>query len=618
MNSVTRLFLQEAQDLVEELDSLLLDFEESPQSGELRDQFMRLAHTFKGSAATVGLTGMADLAHEMEDLVVLLGSGEVAPTPTFFDLLSQGLDALRRGMVSVADGQGEPAGLARVQERMGAWRSGASDAVGEDRDGPRGSGDAGFTFGEYDHIRIKALRERGLAIHCIDVPIPRSVDAPVELGEALIASARDAGEIIVTDPAEWELTRLGGGRGLTVLLGSALDPDELRELMHVSPAGAPRVVPYTDSGGGAVEDTGRAVSSSMLAERTVRVETGDLDDLLRLVGELVTSRARFHTIAEQFRTVLADNESATDIDDSAARLGHIAGELQDGILRARMVPVARLFRALKRETRTAARNHACRARLTTVGDETELDKGVVDFLLDPLGRLVRALVAGQAAGVADDEVTIEITARGTGRHASLEVRSTGEEPEWTELDAIASALSSSGGQLALRRTDGRFGCGITLPTTLAIVSAMLVEVGDEIYALPLEGVGETLKIKAREIESLGGERTIELRGGALSLVILSEVLDAARGPGREELFAVVAHSADRPIGIAVDRLLGKQDIVIKPLGRRFATARTTTGAAILGDGRIALVLDVGALFDESLAPRGTQRTAGLDAWAAAG
>ena len=355
MNSVTRLFLQEAYDLVEELDSLLLDFEESPQAGELRDQFMRLAHTFKGSAATVGLTKMADLAHEMEDLVVLLSSGGVAPTPTFFDLLSQGLEALRRGMDSVADGQEEPAGLARVQERMRAWRSGASGAAGEDHDDTRGSSNAGLTFGEYDHIRIRALRERGLTIHCLDVPIPRSVDNPTELGESLLATARDAGEIIVTDPPEWDLTQLGGGRGLTILLGSDLDPDELRELMRVSPAGTPRVVPYTDSGGGQADDTCRAVSSSMLSERTVRVETDDLDHLLRLVGELVTSRARFHTISDQFRAVLADNESAGEIDDSAARLGHIAGELQDGIMRARMVPVARLFRALKRETRTAAR-----------------------------------------------------------------------------------------------------------------------------------------------------------------------------------------------------------------------------------------------------------------------
>lgn len=415
-----------------------------------------------------------------------------------------------------------------------------------------------------------------------------------------------------------------------------------------SPPGPVRI--EEADGGPEDRDTGAETARAQATEavkrtgRTVRVDIGRLDKLMNLVGELVIGRARIERLAMEAKLKA--------FEEPLSQLGRISGEIQELVTKLRMVPVSFVFDRFPRLVRDLSKNMGKEVRLTIEGKETELDRTVIDEIGDPMVHLIRNCLdhgierpddRKRAGKIREGEVYIAAYQEGNG--VIIEVRDDGKgiDPakvrnkalekgvinrdeaqsmtdeelirlvllpgfstaeEVTDLsgrgvgmDAVKSKVESLGGQFQI---ESKVGEGtrvlIRLPLTLAIVLALLIRVGDETYAISLENVEETLLVNKDDIKYVHGTPVTNVRGEILSLKDLAGVLGTeVNRETIEEHPVVVVRSGRSRIGFIVDELVGQQEIVIKPLGKLLAKVRGMAGATILGDGNVALILDVASL-----------------------
>jgi two-component system chemotaxis sensor kinase CheA len=433
-----------------------------------------------------------------------------------------------------------------------------------------------------------------------------------------------------------EMTRLEGHQALE----TASDSRNLLEPVRSEDAeGGPE---ERDSGA----ETARAQATEAVKRtgRTVRVDIGRLDKLMNLVGELVIGRARIERLAMEAKLKA--------FEEPLSQLGRISGEIQELVTKLRMVPVSFVFDRFPRLVRDLSKNMGKEVRLTIEGKETELDRTVIDEIGDPMVHLIRNCLDHGIERPEDRksmgksrEGEIYIAAYQEGNGVIIEVRDDGKgiDPakirakalekgiinrdeaqsmtdeelirlvllpgfstaeEVTDLsgrgvgmDAVKSKVESLGGQFQI---ESKVGEGtrvlIRLPLTLAIVLALLIRVGNETYAISLENVEETLLVNKDDIKYVHGTPVTNVRGEILSLKDLAGILGTeVNREAIEEHPVVVVRSGRTRIGFIVDELVGQQEIVIKPLGKLLAKVRGMAGATILGDGNVALILDVASL-----------------------
>ena len=399
-------------------------------------------------------------------------------------------------------------------------------------------------------------------------------------------------------------------------------------------------------------------SSIRSISRTVRVDIDKLDMLMNIVGELVISKG---TIADLCQRLAGETESELvgGLQKATRILERRLEELQKGVMEVRMVPVAQLFEKTTRIVRRVASEQGKKVTLDILGADTELDKLIVEDLSDPLMHIIRNAIdhgievpAERVAKGKPEKATISLWAMQKGNHVVIEVRDDGRgidteqvrrkalqkgmiaegaelnrddifnilmTPGFSTRDEV-SELSGRGVGLDVVRTniaalsgmvelDSQIGLGtslvITLPITLAIIKALIVQTCQRTYAIPINSVLETLMVDDSSIRTIERREVIELRESTLPLLRLSEVFQldgATRSSGR--VFVVVVGLADKRMGIVVDELLGQQDVVIKSLGNTLSFVRGIAGAADLGNQQTILVLDVGGLMGEALRSEG--------------
>jgi chemotaxis protein CheY-P-specific phosphatase CheC/chemotaxis signal transduction protein/two-component sensor histidine kinase len=394
-------------------------------------------------------------------------------------------------------------------------------------------------------------------------------------------------------------------------------------------------------------------------EEVVRVSVEKLDTLLNLVGELVIQNSGFAVMAGELRAEVGRARSVADLEQRTAALARTVKDLQDGIMKARMLPVASVFNRFHRVVRDLAKAGGKAVRLELAGEDTEIDKKVIDRIGEPLVHLVRNAVdhglestAERAASGKPREGLLRLGAYQEGDHICVEVADDGRgldraaiaekaiergligaaevagaSPEQVlsfiflpgfstarqvsdlsgrgvGMDAVKRAVEDMGGGLRVRSTPGA-GTTVTisLPLTMAIVAAMLVEVDDSLFAIPLSAVREVVRPSREALASVGTRRVLRLRDEVLALVHLGSILrtghDTVAGagagktaPGAEGRPVVVVDFGDRRLGLQVDRIEGTREIVIKSLSRHYREIEGLVGASILGTGRIALIVDV--------------------------
>ena len=402
-----------------------------------------------------------------------------------------------------------------------------------------------------------------------------------------------------------------------------------------------------------------AVSGESNAQvHTIRVDTVRMDNLINLVGEMVITRTRLVQIGLDLKVQYSTDNMVNSLNEANVYLGRLMNDLQESVMRLRMVAIGTVFNRFPRLVRDLAKKTGKEIELVLKGEDTELDKTVVEVIGDPLMHLIRNSVdhgiespeERQASGK-PQLGTITLDAYHEGNHIAIvisddgagldleKIRSiavskglVGEREELTEndisnliflpgfstaekvtdisgrgvgMDVVKKALNNLGGMVDITTRKGK-GTTFTirLPLTLAIIQALLVEVGDEIYAVPLSSVLETLLVERTDIKTVGGLPMVQLRGNTLPLISLQEKFDLpVPETAKEEVYVVVVGFGDKALGLIVDELRGQQEVVIKSLGDFLNNLPGIAGATILGDGKVTLILDIGSLIQDILVKR---------------
>jgi two-component system chemotaxis sensor kinase CheA len=619
LSKYAALFLAESREHLSGCNQLLLRWERDPAATDAVGGLFRSIHTIKGMAATMGFTGVAELAHRMENLLDALRHGRVTADAGTFQLLFHAVDALGRGVETAAAGResAPDAALgAALEAAIGGHLEAAAAAV----------------------PAAEALHRRAT-----DAPRARSVqvvikaDAVMRGARAILAVRRAEvlGMVSAVRPSLVQLEREEFDGRLVFRIESRATDEELAAAVRT--AGEVDAVRFEEP---AVEPDGAE------RHRQIRVDLGRLDRLMKQVGELVVAKNRLGVTA-----AASDDASLTELSDRISRL--VSG-MQAEVIAARMTPVGEVFERFPRLVRDLSRELGKRIRFDVEGEEIELDRSILDEIGDPLLHLIRnaadhgiepadaRIAAGKppegrillAAARERNSVTIRVSddGRGIDRSAILakarregQADSAGGERDGLSDDLLlrviarpgfstAQAVSgvsgrgvgvdvamtrvrALGGTLEIRSDAGK---GTTflirVPLTLAIVRALLAEAGGERYAVPLAYVAETVEFDPRAVTALRSREALVVRERVIPTVHLRDLVASVGRPVPLRRPTVILEVGERRTALVVDALLGQQDIVVAPFDAPRGMPPYVGGATILADGAPALVLDAAALL----------------------
>ncbi|MEW5833578.1 MAG: chemotaxis protein CheA [Pseudomonadota bacterium] len=641
-------FLVEAGELVERLGEQLVDLEAAPQDAELLNAVFRAFHTVKGGAGFLNVEPMVQLCHHAEDLLNAARNGALLIDPPRMDALLEALDLLQAMMAALAAGQSMDMPPASLLARLtpGTAKPSPAPAPAPVAPPPQAAP------GTIDDSEFEALLDSlyGTAAPGAVVPEPVASAPSGSIGddefEALLDQLHGGGAPGGTSAAPPATPPVAPG---------AINDDEFEALLDSlhgtgapgqlpiasAPAPAPAPVPASAPTPAAPAPTRAAAPA---AETTVRVDTTRLDALVNQAGELLLLRNRLLTLASRN----GDDTLSSTVDE----LNRVADDLQSAVLGMRMQPVGRLFQRFPRIVRDLARQLGKDVDLVTEGEGTDLDRSLVEALADPMVHLIRNALdhglegpedrerAGKprrgtvrlAAAQRGERIVISVSDDGRGMNPEVLRRKAVEkgvideaqaarltENECYELifragfstaatvsdisgrgvgmDVVKTRITELGGTLQVTSKLGR---GSTLelavPLTLAILRVLMVRVGDRLLALPLSNVDEVFELRPGQDSLLDGRMVAAHRGRALVLGDLSGWAGITGASGRH---VVVLHIGHLRLGCLVHEVLGREDVMVKPLGHLFEGVAGVAGATVTGDGRLALVLDLAGLADDS-------------------
>jgi two-component system, chemotaxis family, sensor kinase CheA len=642
------LFLSESREHVSTINHLLLTLESAPGSKQAVEGVFRAVHTIKGMSATMGYRAVADLSHEMENLLDRIRQGKAQAGPETIDLLFAATDALERAIEAAVAETDERIDLHGLLARL---RSAAGDDRAFDLYAPA------ITLDDHG-APVLTLEDAAPADEALDgalrVRLAISPDALLPGVRAFMAlkKARELGEVSGVEPSEAAMGEPDFAGRVAFVLRTERAPAEVQaaleavgelssvEVAHHAPEdAAPGLEPVPAEGPQPVEGAAQAA----VRGRHIRVDLRRLDALMNQVGELVIVRDRLRRLGAGAAPELAEAV------DQASRL---VGELQDEIMRARMAPVWQVFDRFPRLVRDAARSLGKKVDFVIEGKEIELDRSMLDEIGDPIVHLLRnsldhgieppaerrargkpetgtlrlsaarersrivirveddgrgiqrdwvlgkavsrgLLSREEADGMDDDDVYRLLTRPGFSTAETV----TDVSGRGVGLDVVATRVRALGGMLEIASTPGEWTAfTLQLPQTLAIVRALLVRLSGETYALPLTHVGETVHLEAGEVGSVKGRPVAFVRDEVIPLLALRSILrtNGARPEGAKR-HAVILEIGEQRLGLEVDALVGQQEIVVKQFDATADTLRLFSGATILSDGRPALILDAGSL-----------------------
>lgn len=645
-------FLVEAGEILESLGGMLVDLERRPQDAELLNSVFRGFHTIKGGAGFLALDGMVEICHRAEDVFNVLRQGERSVDAVLMDTVLRAFDVVREQFRQIKEGvapaSADPGLLAQLERYATADESPAADAPAP---AATPAVDSPASAGEPAIAPDSVLNPRHGAATPLDESFPDVTDQEYEVLLAVAATA----EISAADECSAEHPEETGA----VDEMSAEDFERLLDELHgvggaptlatstAPPAQASPTPSVTARAGAEPGPTDAAPQPTRGgADTTVRVDTGRLDQIMNMVGELVLVRNRLATL----KSGIADEAVSTAI----TTLELVTSDLQAAVMKTRMQPIKKVFGRFPRVMRDLARSLNKQVELELHGEETDLDKNLVEALADPLVHLVRNAVDHGIETPAERERAgkpavgkVVLSARQEGDHILLIISDDGAGMDadvlrakavekglldadaasrLTEADAFGlifrpgfstkaaiSDISGRGVGMDVVKTridqlngaiaiDSVRGTGtrisIKLPLTLAILPTLMVEVGKRIFALPLSSVSEIFQFADGRTTLVDQRPCIVVRDKVIPLFDLrqwfSRHVVVATDRGGEQV--VIAHLGAQRIGLITNRVLGQEEVVIKPLGALLRGLPGFAGATITGDGRVALILDIPGLI----------------------
>ena len=693
MDVYLSVFLDEARENLQNLNDALLGLESDMKNLEKVNEIFRIMHTLKGMAGTLGFDGLAKLCHTMENTFDKIRNHQMAVNEDIIDLLFKGLDTLGESLDDIASGgNGDTHAVKTLKDGFESILKGQKSEqkaeplketpVKEEpvQEKTVSTVDSAFFIEDSTKTILKNVydkaKERGLNFYFIKATLSEGVQLKLARAFMIQHKFDEMGcEVVYSDPSTEDIESEKFDRELVFGIVASVDPKFLAEnLKSISEVEKIQIDDFftsvnkkavgTANVDGAASDKSiesqnaepseesehkddnptQPAKKKLKLSQSIRVDINKLDELMNLMAELVIARSRIAETLKKF--------SIKEVDESLSQLSRITLDLQNVVMKVRMVPVSFVFNRFPRLTRDIAKELGKEINFIMQGEETELDRTVVDEIGDPLIHLLRNSldhgIESPEERIAKGKPkigTIRLSARHEGNGVIIEVEDDGKgmdkekilkkalerglvdqttassmkdeeilalsflpglstKDKATELsgrgvgmDVVKSTVESLKGTVTLESEKGRGTIvRIRMPLTLAIIEALLVTVKDYVYAIPIANIDTTQKIADGEIKVVQDREVFMLRGEVIPVIRLRELFGYSRNENLKQENIVIIKVGNKKYGVIVDRLLGQDDIVIKSLGSMLSDVKEFSGGAILGDGRIALILDVSSLM----------------------
>ncbi|NLX76808.1 MAG: chemotaxis protein CheA [Clostridiaceae bacterium] len=674
MNKYLNIFVEESREHLQALNTSLLELEKDPGNTPILNEIFRVAHTLKGMAGTMGFTHMSDLTHNMEDVLDGLRNGRIKVYPEVVDILFKCLDALesyvdnvsRTGSEGDEDNRDIINFLSAISDKSKAAQETQPGIIPQA--GKEKKDDLHLELNIYDRNVLEKAFEESLNVFEIYIELDRKcllkaarafiIFQILEKHSDIIKSAPPVNDIederfdyyftvmvISKKDAEFFITELNSVSEVRTVKVTRVTPKHL-ERIKVSPGSDEKH--HVDRDGRmnqGIMDSSQKTAEKRITSKTVRVDIERLDVLMNLVSELIIIKTRLDGIISD-----RDRECAQTLEN----LERVTTSLHDSVMKVRMVPVESVFNRFPRMVRDISKELNKDIALHMSGEETELDRTVIDEIGEPLIHIIRNSadhgiekseervkkgksttgniwlrayqdgnnvvieVDDDGTGIDIDKVRKKVLEKGLESEETISTLSDEEiiqflfQPNFSTsdkvtdlsgrgvgLDVVKTKIESLGGTFELI---SKLGQGsktiIRLPLTLAIIQALLVMVGDEKYAIPLNTIREIYNVNPADIQFVRNQEVTLLRDTVIPIIRLHNVLDIEQSEpdsNKKQLTCVVVKKGEKLSGLIVDSLISQQEIVIKSLGKLLSGIRCIAGATILGDGNVALILDVNSI-----------------------
>ena len=648
-------FMDECQEHLQSLNQSLLALEQDPENTEIINSIFRAAHTLKGASATMGFNKMSNVTHAMEDVLSMLRQNVLNVNAEIINTLFEALDLLEVLAQGITEGREEDIEIAGVIQNLQKFSTQETTSQPQSTSERRRNLQLRYLPAEIE--QIKQAGTEGFNLNHLHVYLQKECLLKGARAFMILRELEAHGEIIRTVPSAKELEdeRFDTDFIVGILSKKPLEflVRFLEKMLDVEKVEGEILASddlLVERRGGNAKATASDVSSQKGASAkppsnvspTVRVDIRKLDDLMNLVGELVITRSRLEQLSiEQEDQILTE---------TVEQLSRLTMDLRDQVLKTRMVPVDHVFSRFPRLVRDLAKETGKEVQLQISGAETELDRTVIDEIVDPLVHIIRNSIdhgieppedrtaAGKSlpgvvelkAYQAGNNVVIEVIDDGSGVNrekvkaravergiVSREELDSMDDEEIINLiflpgfstseqvtdisgrgvgmDVVKTQISNLGGVVEMASEEGK-GTKFTirLPLTLAIIQTLIVQLSDEVFAIPSTLIDQTISVAKKDIKMLRNREVTLYRGELLPLIRLQDYLgvDEAKNSSLEELDVVIVSNGERRIGFVVDTLVRQQDVVIKSLGAYLGSIPGIAGATILGNGKIALILDL--------------------------
>lgn len=683
------LFIDETKEHLQSLNEHILELEKEPEDTDTINEIFRAAHTLKGMAGTMGYTRMQRLTHDLENVFQEIRNGNMKANAKLIDILFRGLDALEGYLeiISTTGSEGTEDNEDIIKDldelvKEGTGKASDGDAKEEKpkeapaQAQPTGSDKDKFRnipVSEYEIVAMDNAKQEGQNILGITVYLQESCVLKAARAFLVFKSVEDKGELIKSVPTTEQIEDEEFDFDFSWILATKEDKETIKKLiMNVSeiadvaiddftystekPEEKPEEKAIAATAAAPKEEKKEAPKKpavkGKVASRSVRVDIDKLDVLMNLVSELIIAKNALVSVSSA--EGVTDLSSNSTFNENIEYLERVTTNLHESVMKVRMVPIESVVNRFPRMIRDLNRKLNKKMELYMTGEDTELDRTVIDELGDPLMHLLRnsadhGLESNEErVRLGKPEVgSIYLDAYQDGNNVTIEVRDDGaginiekvknkaiEKGTITEqqaetmtekdfidllfrpsfstadkisdvsgrgvgLDVVKTKIESLGGSIEARTVKGEGSTFIIqLPLTLAIIQALMVEVGKEKYAIPLGNIDTIEDIALDEIKLVQSKEVIHLRGSVIPIVRMNEVLemeDYERDPESKSMVVVVVKKGDQRLGLGVDNLLGQQETVIKSMGHHITNAKLFSGATILGDGEVALILDTNTL-----------------------
>ncbi|MGN1179857.1 MAG: chemotaxis protein CheW [Suilimivivens sp.] len=687
VNQYLGIFLDETREHLENLNTQILNLEQSPEDADTINEIFRAAHSLKGMAGTMGYKRMQTLTHDMENVFSEIRNGNIKANSNLIDILFQCLDALEEYTNNIQETSDEGTNDNKALiDQLNAFLNGDKEKTQEEpkkeaapekqEETAQGSQKwLQIPIGDPEKHVFSAAKEQGKQVYGLDVRVQETCILKAARAFLVYKAVEEKAEIIVCNPSAQDIEDekfdlefsliVVSDQPLEQIIQAAANVSEIESVtgdvfeVEDTPAAALEETAVVKQEETKPAQTAPAEKSSTsvkqgdkkagkpVVNRTVRVDIEKLDVLMNLVSELIIAK---NSLVSASNT---EGATGTGFNEQIEYLESVTTNLHESVMKVRMVPIESVVSKFPRMIRELSKKLDKKMELYMTGEETELDRTVVDEIGDPLMHLLRNSAdhgletAEVRAQRGKPEVgSIFLDAYQDGNNVVIEVRDDGNgidveavkntaiergviTPEQADnmsekdiinllfhagfstakkisdvsgrgvgLDVVKSKIESLSGEVEVKSKLGEGSTWIIrLPLTLAIIQALMVIVGGEKYAISLGSIQTIEDISPSEIKLVGNNEVINLRGSVIPLIRLSRELDieSLKSP-EDNLVVVIVKKGEKLAGLVVDELMGQQEIVIKSLGKYISKCKIISGATILGDGEVALILDANALI----------------------